>query len=235
MNEADYVSPAAGSDGELTEVQAEAILNMRLRSLRRLEEMELMREQDELMKERPGWPTCWTARTCNGRASPRSCARCASSSARTAPAGARRTDFAEAGEVEEVPLEAMIEREPITVVCSKMGWVRAMKGHIALDTEMKFKDGDGPRFVFHAETTDRLLICGSNGRFYTCMAANLPGGRGMGEPLRLMVDLPNEARDRRDAGLPAGRQAAGRLDARATASSCRRTRWWPRPAPARRC
>ena len=92
-----------------------------------------------------------------------------------------------------MPLEAMIEREPITVVVSRMGWVRAMTGHIDLSRELKFKDGDGPRFTFHAETTDRLLIFASNGRFYTVSASNLPGGRGMGEPLRLMIDLPNEA------------------------------------------
>jgi topoisomerase-4 subunit A len=107
--------------------------------------------------------------------------------------GARRTQFAEAGSVEDVPLEAMIDREPITVVCSQMGWIRAMTGHLDLSRELKFKDGDGPRFMFHAETTDRILVFGSNGRFYTLSAANLPGGRGMGEPLRLMVDLPNEA------------------------------------------
>jgi topoisomerase-4 subunit A len=106
--------------------------------------------------------------------------------------GARRSTFAEAGEIEDVPLEAMIDREPITVVCSQMGWIRAMTGHIDLTRELKFKDGDASRFVFHAETTDRLLAYGSNGRFYTVSAANLPGGRGMGEPLRLMVDLPNE-------------------------------------------
>ena len=71
--------------------------------------------------------------------------------------GARRTQFAEASEVEDVPIEAMIEREPITVICSKMGWIRAMKGHLPLDAEVKFKDGDEGRFVFHAETTDRIL------------------------------------------------------------------------------
>lgn len=86
----------------------------------------------------------------------------------------------------------MIDREPITVVCSQMGWIRAMTGHIDLGRELKFKDGDGARFIFHAETTDRLLVFGSNGRFYTLSASNLPGGRGMGEPVRLMVDLPNE-------------------------------------------
>jgi len=74
-----------------------------------------------------------------------------------------------------------------------MGWIRAMSGHIDLNRELKFKDGDEGRFVFHAETTDRLLVVGSNGRFYTLSAANLPGGRGMGEPVRLIVDLPNEA------------------------------------------
>jgi topoisomerase-4 subunit A len=110
-----------------------------------------------------------------------------------APGGARRTSFAEAGEVAEVPIEAMIEREPITVVCSRMGWIRAMKGHIDLSTEMKFRDGDKGRFLFHAETTDKLLVFSSAGRVYTLSAANLPGGRGLGEPLRLMVDLPNEA------------------------------------------
>ena len=91
-----------------------------------------------------------------------------------------------------MPLEAMIEKEPITVVCSKMGWIRAMSGHVSLDRELKFKDGDEARFIFHAETTDKLLVFGSNGRFYTVQASNLPGGRGMGEPLRLMVDLPND-------------------------------------------
>jgi topoisomerase-4 subunit A len=107
--------------------------------------------------------------------------------------GARRTKFTDAKEFEEVPLEAMIERETITVVCSKMGWIRAMKGHIDLAQDLKFKDGDEGRFLFHAETTDKILLFGSNGRFYTLLGANLPGGRGMGEPVRLMVDLPNEA------------------------------------------
>ena len=92
----------------------------------------------------------------------------------------------------EVPLEAMIEREPVTVVCSRMGWIRAMRGHIAPDAPLKFRDGDEKRFVLHAETTDRALLFGSNGRFYTLPVSNLPGGRSMGEPVRLMIDLPNE-------------------------------------------
>ena len=193
-NEKDYVSPLpAKGEGELTEVQAEAILNMRLRSLRRLEEMELNRERDALMEERAGLEDLLDdPRLQWGRIS-EELRDVRKQFGKDAPGGARRTAFAEAGVVEDVPLEAMIEREPITVICSQMGWVRAMKGHIDLAAEQKFKDGDGPAFAFHAETTDKLLIFASTGRFYTVQAANLPGGRGMGEPLRLMVDLPNEA------------------------------------------
>ncbi len=192
MDEKDYVSPPAG-EGELSEVQAEAILNMRLRSLRRLEEMELKRELDTLMEERAGLDDLLSSGDLQWSRIAEQIRETKKQFGKDHPSGARRSQFAEAGEVEEVPLEAMIDREPITVVCSQMGWIRAMTGHIDLNRELKFKDGDGPRFVFHAETTDRLLVFGSNGRFYTLSAANLPGGRGMGEPLRLMVDLPNEA------------------------------------------
>ncbi len=191
-SEKDYVTPPPG-DGELSEVQAEAILNMRLRSLRRLEEMELRREYDALLEERQGLEDLLADETLQWSRIADELRATRKAFGKDAPGGARRTTFAEAGEVEDVPVEAMIEREPITVICSKMGWVRAMKGHQPLDAEVKFKDGDGPRFAFHAETTDRILIFGSNGRFYTVMGANLPGGRGTGEPIRLMVDLPNEA------------------------------------------
>ncbi|WP_027248539.1 DNA topoisomerase IV subunit A [Phaeobacter inhibens] len=189
--EADYVSPAIGA-GELTEVQAEAILNMRLRSLRRLEEIELVRERDALREERAGLVELLASEDLQWSRIAEQLKDTKKQFGKTYEGGPRRTRFAEAGEVEEVPLEAMIDREPITVVCSQMGWIRAMTGHIDLGRELKFKDGDGPRFIFHAETTDRLLVFASNGRFYTISASNLPGGRGMGEPLRLMVDLPNE-------------------------------------------
>lgn len=192
MSEKDYVGPPEG-EGELSEVQAEAILNMRLRSLRRLEEMELKRERDALMEERAGLDDLLNSGDLQWSRIAEQIRETKKQFGKDHPAGARRSMFAEAGEVEDVPLEAMIDREPITVVCSEMGWIRAMTGHIDLTRELKFKDGDGPRFIFHAETTDRLLAFGSNGRFYTVSAANLPGGRGMGEPLRLIVDLPNEA------------------------------------------
>ena len=190
-SERDYVSPPEG-EGELTEVQAEAILNMRLRSLRKLEEMELKRERDALMEERAGLDDMLADERLQWKRIGRDLAEMQKLFGRDAPGGARRTRFAEAGSVEDVPIEAMIEREPITVILSKMGWIRAMKGHLAADAEVKFKDGDEGRFQIHAETTDRILLAAANGRFYTLLGANLPGGRGMGEPVRLMIDLPND-------------------------------------------
>ncbi|GAW36833.1 DNA topoisomerase 4 subunit A [Roseovarius sp. A-2] len=193
MSEADYIPPVATDEEGLSDVQAEAILNMRLRSLRRLEEMELKRERDALMEERAGLEDLLDDVSLQWAAVADQLKEVKKTFGKNHAIGARRTGFAEAGKIEEVPLEAMIEREPITVVCSQMGWIRALTGHIDLNRELKFKDGDAPRFMFHAETTDRILVFGSNGRFYTLSAANLPGGRGMGEPLRLIVDLPNEA------------------------------------------
>ena len=195
-SERDYSAPPPLSGDEvrvLTEVQTEAILNMRLRSLRRLEEMELVGERDRLQAERAGLVDLLASEDLQWKSVTAQLREVKKAFAKDLARGGRLTGFAEAGEVEDVPIEAMIDREPITVVCSQMGWIRAMKGHIDLKSELKFKDGDGPRFIFHAETTDKLLVYGSNGRFYTVSATSLPGGRGMGEPLRLMVDLPNEA------------------------------------------
>jgi topoisomerase-4 subunit A len=176
----------------LTDIQAEAILNMRLRSLRKLEEMELRTERDKLLIERAGLEDLLASEEMQWKTIIEQLRDIRKEFGKQSKGGARRTELADAPDFEEVPLEAMIEKEPITVVCSAMGWIRAMKGHINLDQELKFKDGDEALFVFHAETTDRLLLLGSNGRFYTISANNLPGGRGMGEPVRLIVDLPNE-------------------------------------------
>jgi len=193
-SERDYVSPLpATGEGELSEVQAEAILNMRLRSLRRLEEIELVRERNALMEERAALDDLLASESLQWTKISDQLRETRKQFGKDSPGGARRSTFAEAGEVEEVPFEAMIEREPITVICSKMGWIRAMKGHQPLDAEVKFKDGDEGRFLFHAETTDKLIVVGQNGRFYTVGASGLPGGRGMGEPLRLMIDLPNDS------------------------------------------
>jgi len=156
----DEPKPVMIAEFELTDRQAEAILNMRLRSLRKLEEMELLRDRD-------GPETAL---------------------------GKRRTIIVEAAPAREIPLEAMIEREPITVILSQRGWIRAMKGHIDLASAdaLKFKEGDGPGFAFHAQTTDKILLAAENGRFFTLAADKLPGGRGFGEPVRLMIDLEGE-------------------------------------------
>ncbi|MEL7301969.1 MAG: DNA topoisomerase IV subunit A [Pseudomonadota bacterium] len=195
-DEEDYIGPMGlglEPDPALTEVQVEAILNMRLRSLRRLEEMELVREKEALEAERDELRDLVATEELQWKRIAEELREVRTNFGQNSWRGQRLTSFAEAGEVEEVPLEAMIDREPVTIVCSKMGWIRAMSGHIDLTRELKYRDGDEGRFVFHAETTDRLMAFGSNGRFYTLSVSNLPGGRGMGEPLRLMVDLPNEA------------------------------------------
>ena len=191
-NEKDYLAPPPGQ-GELSDMQAEAILNMRLRSLRRLEEMELLAERDALTRERAGLADLLDSDRLQWKKIGSELEDIRKQFGKDTVLGRRRTSFAEAGDAEEVSFEAMIEREPITVICSQMGWIRALKGHMDLGVEQKFKDGDGPRFAFHAETTDKLVLIGANGRFYTLLGVNLPGGRGMGEPVRLMVDLPNDA------------------------------------------
>lgn len=177
---------------ELSDVQAEAILNMRLRNLRKLEEMELRKERDALLEEQAALQALvgdtglqW-ARVADEVRDIRA------RFGRSSPGGARRTLIAEAPEVEEISLEAMIEKEPVTVVCSEKGWIRALKGHQPLDSEQKFKDGDLGRFILHAETTDKLLLAASGGRVFTLDVHKLPGGRGMGEPVRLMVDMAND-------------------------------------------
>ena len=192
-DERDYKRPDISIEGELSDVQTEAILNMRLRSLRRLEEVELVKERDSLMEERANLEDLLADTLQQWNKIAEEIRETKKQFGQNYISGTRRTDFAEAQDFEEVPIEAMIEREPITVVCSSMGWIRAMNGHIDLSRELKFKDGDGPRLIFHAQTTDKLLALASNGRFYTILASSLPGGRGMGEPLRLMVDIPDEA------------------------------------------
>ncbi len=177
----------------LSELQVEAILNMRLRALRKLEEIELRAERDRLAEEREGLlalvadPALQWGRIASELRDIRGLF------GKSNPAGVRRTEITASEDVQPLDLDAMIEREPVTVILSRMGWIRAVKGHQPLDAELKFRDGDGPFMALHAETTDKLMVFGANGRFYTLPANNLPGGRGLGEPLRLMIDLPNDA------------------------------------------
>ncbi len=177
----------------LNDVQVEAILNMRLRALRKLEEIELRAERDSLLEERDALQAMLGDEAAQWARVTEQLKEVRNLFGKSTPEGLRRTLITEAANVAPIDLESMIEREPLTVILSRMGWIRAMKGHQPLDAELKFKDGDGPGLALHAETTDKLMVFASNGRFYTLPANNLPGGRGMGEPLRLMIDLPNEA------------------------------------------
>ena len=177
---------------ELTEVQAEAILNMRLRALRRLEEIEIRKELDALSGEEAQLTRLLSSDRRQWRAVAKEVAETAAEFGGHTPLGQRRTELAAAPEPVEIPAEALVEREAVTVLCSAKGWIRAVKGHNVSAAEQKYKEGDGPNFAVAAETTDRLIVFGSNGRFYTIGVDRLPGGRGQGEPLRLMIDLPNE-------------------------------------------
>ena len=192
----DEPKPVLMAEFALSDRQAEAILNMRLRSLRKLEEMQIRKERDTLTREREELQKLIDSPT---RQRTRLKKDLAALSARYGPEtelGRRRTLIEEAGPAREIPLEAMIEREPITVIMSQRGWIRAMKGHVDLANPeaMKFKEGDGPRYFFHAQTTDKLLLAAANGRFYTLAADRLPGGRGFGEPVRLLIDGEGEGR-----------------------------------------
>jgi topoisomerase IV subunit A len=177
----------------LTDAQVEAILNMRLRALRRLEEIALRKELDALAAEQAGLDALLASDRRQWRALAKEIGGTQKEFGGDTDLGRRRTLIAAAPEPVEIPVAALVEREPVTVLLSQKGWVRAVKGHGIAAAEQKYKEGDGPGFAVPAETTDRLIVFGTNGRFYTLAADRLPGGRGQGEPLRLMIDLPNEA------------------------------------------
>ncbi|MGD9614690.1 MAG: DNA topoisomerase IV subunit A [Alphaproteobacteria bacterium] len=176
----------------LTEVQVEAILNMRLRALHRLEEIAIKKELDALGAESAKLEALLASEKRQWRALAREVAGTQAEFGGDTPLGCRRTLIGAAPEPVAIPAAALVEREPVTVLLSQKGWVRAVRGHGVNPAEQKYKEGDGPRFAVPAETIDRLLVFASNGRFYTIAADRLPGGRGQGEPLRLMIDLPNE-------------------------------------------
>lgn len=174
----------------LNEVQAEAILNMRLRNLRKLEEMELRREHEKLSAERAGLVELLGDELARWKTLGRQV-----EDTRKRFGEDRRTQVGEAMAVIDVPLEAMVEREPLTILCSRKGWIKAVRNHLndGERDEVKYKDGDGPGFWIHCETTDKILVYGTNGKFFTLGADKLPRGRGFGEPVRLMIDLGNDA------------------------------------------
>jgi len=178
---------------KLNDAQVDAILNMRLRSLRRLEEIAIRQEIDGLEGDQKTLRGLLRDKAKRTKHLAGEVAELKKKFGPKTELGRRRTEIGDAPEPVDVPLDAMIEREPVTVVCSDKGWVRTIKGHSVDPKELKFKEGDKGRFVLTAETTDKLLVFATNGRFYTVGVDKLPGGRGHGEPLRLMFDLGNDA------------------------------------------
>ncbi len=189
----DEPKPVMMAEFGLTDRQAEAILNMRLRSLRRLEEMELRRERDELLAEQDALQQLLDSPARQRTRLKRDLANLRKDYAEDTALGRRRTTIAEAAPSVEFSMDAMIEKAPVTVILSAKGWIRGASGHEPLDKDFKFKDGDGPAFALHAQTTDKLLIAADNGRFYTLGADKLPSARGFGEPIRTMLDIDAEA------------------------------------------
>jgi topoisomerase-4 subunit A len=192
IREEDDVKKCLMDTFKLTEVQAEAILNMRLRSLRKLEEMELKSEHRDLEAERDKLLALLGSEELRWQQIAKDIRAIRENFGKNTDIGERRSEFADAPEAAIIPLDALIEKEPVTVICSKMGWIRAMRGHVAIDDKIKFKEGDDLKFSFYCQTTDKVLLFASNGRFYTIGADKLPGGRGHGEPVRLMIDLGND-------------------------------------------
>src|SRR5712675_2117327 len=179
---------------KLSEVQADAILNMRLRNLRKLEEMEIRQEDKDLRAERKALKDLIGSEKEQWKRIADEIRKIRDKFGPKTPLGKRRTGFAEAPEHDLAAMEeALVEREPITIVVSEKGWIRALKGTVTDLAGIAFKTDDGPKFSFPAETTSKCLVFATNGRFYTLDAAKLPGGRGHGEPIRLFTDLEQEA------------------------------------------
>jgi topoisomerase-4 subunit A len=186
---------------KLTEVQAEAILNMRLRSLRKLEEMEIRREHESLTREQKELKKLLGSDKLKDERLIDEVKAIDAKFGLKTKLGARRTEFVAGKALEKiqqiaevaVAVESAVEREPITIVCSAKGWLRSLKGHQEENDSIKYREGDRGRFWVHAETTDRLMMFSTDGRFFTLDGARLPGGRGNGEAIRSFIDLPPES------------------------------------------
>ena len=179
---------------EITEVQADAILNLRLRALNKLEELVIRKEFDDLTAEKEAIEALLASEEKQWEVIAFEIKDVKKKFGKDTEIGARRTDFAEAKEIDlEAVQQAMIEKEPVTIVVSEKGWLRAMKGHVADFATLAFKEGDKLKTAFHAQSTDKILVFTTAGKFYTIGADRLPGGRGHGEPIRLIVDMDNDS------------------------------------------
>ena len=193
IREEDDAKAAMKKRWKLTDGQVDAILNMRLRALRRLEEIAIQTEITGLEGEQKSLRALLRDRKKRLAQLGDEIGEIKRKFGAKTELGRRRTKVSAAPDVIIVPVEGIIEREQITIICSQKGWVRSVKGHSVDAATLKYKEGDSSRFIVAAETTDKLLVFATNGRFYTIGADKLPGGRGHGEPLSLMVDLGNDA------------------------------------------
>lgn len=175
----------------LTDIQAEAILNMKLRNLRKLDEEQINGEHEDLLNEKVHLEILESDENKRWSAIADEVKKTKDKYSKKTAIGRRRTDFAEAPSDVEVPLEALIEKEPITIILSQKGWIRCIKGHADLNEDFKFKDDDARLFVIHAQTTDKIVILDNKGKFFNVSANEIPSGRGFGQPVRLMIDLAN--------------------------------------------
>lgn len=176
---------------KLTDNQAEAILNMKLRNLRKLEEEEIRSEYDSLAAEKENLETLLSSETKMWEAVAAEIKATKEKFGKKTALGRRRTEFAEVPDDIEVPVEVFVEKEPITVILSQKGWIRCLKGHTDLNEDFKFKDDDALLKAIHAQTTDKIVLFDTSGKFFNISGSEIPSGRGFGQPLRLMVDLGN--------------------------------------------
>ena len=177
---------------KLTERQADAILNMRLRALNKLQEIEIKTEFDTLALEKAEIEALLGSEKKQWDRIAEQVKAVRDAYGPKTKIGARRTTFAEAPDIDIDFATAFIQKEPVTVVLSDKGWIRALKGHVSDTSSIKFKDGDSAAYIVPCQTTDKIILFASNGKFYTIGADKLPGGRGNGEPIRLMIDLEND-------------------------------------------
>ncbi|MGQ3300448.1 DNA topoisomerase IV subunit A [Reyranella sp.] len=194
IREEDEPKPKMMKAFGLTDMQAEAILNMRLRALRRLEEFEIRGEHKKLSAERKDLKALLKDEGLQWEAIADEVRETKKKFGGKTELGRRRTELADAPAELEHTIEDFVEREPVTVILSEKGWIRAAKGHLddKAAGELKYKEGDTARFAIHAQSTDKILLFGSNGRFYTVGCDRLPSARGHGEPIRLMIELGND-------------------------------------------
>ena len=191
IREEDEPKKVMMAEFKLTDNQAEAILNMKLRNLRKLDEEQINAEHSDLLEEKAKLEILHDDESQRWKAIAEEIKKTKEKYRKKTALGRRRTEFAEAPADIDVPVEALIEKEPITVILSQKGWIRCIKGHVDLNDDFKFKDDDALLYAIHAQTTDKIVLLDNKGKFFNVAAKDIPSGRGFGQPVRLMIDLAN--------------------------------------------